>query len=71
MKHIVGIIILNQCSGKEFLLSEAIVDLVQIYTYFSGDNCNEHLYKHLDEMVEERGNSQAAENLNRNLLEAH
>ena len=47
------------------------MDLVQIYTYFSGDNCDEHLYKHVDEMVEERGNSQAAENLLRNLLEVH
>ena len=32
MNFIIGSIILNQCSGKEWLLSEAIVDLVQIYT---------------------------------------
>ena len=32
MKRIVGIIVLNQCSGKEWLLSEAIVDVVRIYT---------------------------------------
>ena len=33
MNHIVGIIVLNQCSNKEWLLSEAIVDLVRIYNY--------------------------------------
>ena len=68
MKHIFISIILNQCSGKEWLLSEAILDMVQIYTYFSGDNFNEDVSKHLDAMVEERGNLQAVENLNRNLL---
>ena len=31
MKRIVVIIILNQCSGKEWLLSEAIDDLVWIH----------------------------------------
>ena len=58
--HIVISIILNQCSGKEWLLSEAIVDLVWIYTYCSGDNVNEYVSTHLDEMVEERGKLQAA-----------
>ena len=57
VKRIVVIIILKQCSGKEWLLSEAIVDLVRIYTYCSGDDFNEHLYKLFDVMVEERGNS--------------
>ena len=33
MNHIVGSIVLNQCYGKEWLLSDAIVDLVRIYTY--------------------------------------
>ena len=33
MKRIIGRIVLNQCSGKEWLLSEAIVDLVWIYNY--------------------------------------
>ena len=32
MKRIIGSIFLKQCSGKEWLLSEAIVDLVRIYT---------------------------------------
>ena len=41
MKRIVGIIVLNQCSGKEWLLSEAFVDLVWIYTYCSGDNTDD------------------------------
>ena len=40
-KHIVGSIVLNQCSGGEWLLSEAIVDLVRIYTYFSGDDADD------------------------------
>ena len=33
MKLTVGIIVLNHCSGKKWLLSESIVDLVWIYTY--------------------------------------
>ena len=52
MNLIVGSIILNQCSCKEWLLSEAIVDLVRIYTYCSGDDANEGVYKHLDAMVQ-------------------
>ena len=35
MKRIVVSIVLNQCSGKEWLLSETIVDLVRIYIYCS------------------------------------
>ena len=31
MKHIVGSIVLKQCSGKEGILSKAIVDLVRIH----------------------------------------
>ena len=41
MKRIVGIIVLNQCSGKEWLLSEAIVDLVRIYNYCSGGDVDD------------------------------
>ena len=52
MKHIVGSIILNQCYGMEWLLSEAIVDLVQIYTYCSDENTDEDVSKHFDTMVE-------------------
>ena len=52
MKRIIGRIILNQCSGKEWLLSEAIVDLVWTYTYCSGNNAIEYVSKHLDIMVE-------------------
>ena len=70
-KGIVVSTILNQCYGKEWLLSEATVDLVWIYTYLSGDDADEYGYKQLDRMVEYRGNFQAAENLSRNLLEVH
>ena len=51
MKRIVGSIVLNQCSGKECLLSEAIVDLVWIYNYFSGDDADDDVTKNLDTMV--------------------
>ena len=71
MKCIVGCIFLNQCSGKEWLLSEAIVDLVWIYTYCPGDDADDDVSKNLDKMVEERGNSPDAENLRSNLLEVH
>ena len=71
MECIFDSIILNKCYGKECLLSEAIVDLVRIYTYFLCDNSNEDVSKHLDAMVEEIGNSQAVDNLRRNLLEVH
>ena len=57
MKRIVGSIVLNQCSGKEWLLSEAIVDLVWIYTYCLGDDADDDVSKHLDTMVEERDKS--------------
>ena len=60
MKHIIGSIILNLCSGKERLLSEAILDLVLIYTYCSGENSNDDVSKRLDAMLEIRGKSQAA-----------
>ena len=52
MKRIIGRIILNQCSGKEWILSVAIVDLVWTYTYCSDDDVNEDVSKHLDTMVE-------------------
>ena len=55
---------------KEWLLSEAIVDLVRIYNYCSGEN-NYDATKHLGKMVEDRGNSPDAENLLSNLLEVH
>ena len=71
MNRIVGSIVLNQCSGKELLLSEAIVNLVRIYTYCSGDDADYDVSKHLDTMVEERGNLPDAENLRSNLLEVH
>ena len=68
MKRIVGSIVLNQWSGKEWLLSEDIVDLVRIYNYWSGDDADD-VTKNLGKMVEERGNSPDAENLRSNLLE--
>ena len=68
MKLIVDSIFLNQFSGKEWFLSEAIVDLVRIYTYFSGDDDDDDVSKHLDTMVEERGNSPDVENLCSKLL---
>ena len=45
--------------------------LVRIYTYCSGDDADDDVSKHLDKMVEERGNSPDAENLRSNLLEVH
>ena len=57
MKHIFGITILNQCAGNEWILSEALVDLVRIYTYCSGDDADEDVSKELDTMVEEIFNS--------------
>ena len=57
MKRIFGIRILNYCSGKEWILSVAIADLVRIYTYCLGDDADEDVSKHLDTMVKERGNS--------------
>ena len=71
MKRIFGSIVLNQCSGKEWILSGAIVDLVRIYTYCSGDDAGDDVSKNLDIMVEERGNSPDSENLLSNLLEVH
>ena len=70
MERIVGSIVLNQCSGKEWLLSESIVDLVRIYNYCSGDDVYDAT-KHLDTMVEDRVNSPDAENLRSNLIEVH
>ena len=46
------------------------MDLVRIYNYCSGDDACD-VTKHLDTMVEERGNSPDAENLRSNLLEVH
>ena len=37
--------------------------MVRIYAYCSGDNAAYDMSKHLDTMVEERGNSPDAENL--------
>ena len=45
--------------------------MVRIYTHFSGDNADDDVSKHLDTMVEDRGNSLDAENLHSNLLEVH
>ena len=56
MKRIICITVLNQYAGKEWLLTDAIVDLVWIYIYCSGDNADDYVSKHLDTMVEERGN---------------
>ena len=70
MKRIGFIIILNQWSGKEWLLSEAIVDMVWIYNYFSGDDADD-VTKHLDTMVEDRSKSPDVENLRSNLLDVH
>ena len=70
-KRIVGSIVLNQCSGKKWLLSEAIVDMVWMYTYCSGDDADYDVSKYLDTMVEERGNLTDADNLRSNLLEVH
>ena len=47
------------------------MDLVRIYNYCSGDDADDDVTKHLDTMVEERGNSPDAENLRSNLLKVH
>ena len=47
------------------------MDMVQIYTYCSGNDSDDDVSKHLDTMVEERGNSPDEENLRSNLLEVH
>ena len=47
------------------------MDLVPIYTFFSGDDADDDVSKHLDTMVEDRCNSPDAENLRINLLEVH
>ena len=47
------------------------MDMVQIYTYCSGDDAYDDVSKHLDKMVEERRNSLDAENLHSKLLEVH
>ena len=47
------------------------MDLVQIYTYFSGEDADDVVSKYLDKMVEERGNSPDSDNLRSNLLEVH
>ena len=71
MNRIIDSIVLDKCSSKEWILSEAIVDLVRIYNYLSGDCAYNEVTKHLDTMVEERSNSPDAENLHSNLLEVH
>ena len=45
--------------------------MVRIYTYFSGYDTDSDVSKHLDTMVEERGNSSDADNLRINLLEVN
>ena len=47
------------------------MDLVRIYTYYSGENSDDDVSEHLDTMAEERSNSPDAENLRSNLLEVH
>ena len=71
MKRTIGSIFINKCSSMEGLLLEAIVDLVQIYNYWSGEDADDDLSKQFDGMVEERGNSTDSENLRSNLLEVH
>ena len=71
IKRTGDIIVLKQCSAKEWLLSEAIVDLVQVYTYCSGDNADDEVTKQLDTTVEDRGNYPYAENLCIDLLEVN
>ena len=47
------------------------MDLVWIYTYCSGGNADDDVSKHLDTMVENRGDLPETENLRSNLLEVH
>ena len=71
MNFIIGSIILNQCSGKGWLLSEVIVDLVRIYTYWLVEDADEGVSKNPDTMVEYICNSQSAEKLLRNLIKVY
>ena len=71
MKRIIVSIIINQFYGKEWLLSEAILDLVRIYNYFSGDDADDDVTKHLNTMVKERDISPDTEKMCSNLLEVH
>ena len=47
-----------------------MADLVGIYNYCSGDNVDD-VSKHLDTVVEERGNYPDADNLHSNLLQVY
>ena len=47
------------------------MDLVRIYTYCSGDDADYDVSKHLNTMVEERGNLPDAENVRNNLIEVY
>ena len=40
---IVGSIVKNHSSGGKWIISEAIVDNVRVYIYFSGDEVDEFL----------------------------
>ena len=71
MKRIIVSIIINQFYGKKWLLSEAILDLVRIYNYFSGDDADDDVTKHLNTMVKERDILPDTEKMCSNLLEVH
>ena len=45
--------------------------LVQIYKYCSSEDAEDDVSKHLDRMVEERGNSPDTKKLHSNLLEVN
>ena len=54
MRYIVGIIVKNQASGSKWIISEAIVETLRVYIYFSGDEVDEVLKVGLDQRVEEQ-----------------
>ena len=58
MKRIISSTVLKQWYGKEWILSEVIVNIVWVYTYWSCDDADDNFSKNFDTMVEERGNSQ-------------
>ena len=71
MRKIVGSIVQNQASSGKWLISEAIVDTMKVYIYFSGDDMDEVLKVELYQMVEEKDGLSEARQTRRNLEETH
>ena len=48
IRKIVGSIVKNHSSGGKWIISEAIVDHVRLYVYFSGDEVDDFLKVELE-----------------------